>query len=122
MTVRFLETLTLYEAKTNAGGSAQVLANIATHWIKQAATSLASTGTFTKTSQTAASTIAFNATSAEQVVLDVFEVDTEDMSAGFDYLRVDVALGASGGAQYGFGLYFLLDPRYPQPTSLEAIA
>jgi hypothetical protein len=32
-----------------------------------------------------------------------------------------VALAASGGAQWGSCLYFLMDPRYPQATSLTAI-
>ena len=114
--------LTLYESKDVSGTDAQVLAAIDTYWIKQAATSLNATGTFTKTTQTAASTIGFNATSAEQVVMAWFEVDAEQLSAGFDCIRVDADLDASGGAQYGTLLYFLLDPSYPQETAISAIA
>ena len=119
-------TLTVYQATdvTNSLSDAKVATVIDTHWIKQAATSLAAVGTFTKTSQTLASTIAFNATSAEQVIVDYFEINAEDLDVtnGFDCVRIDVALAASGGAQWGTLLYFLLDPRYPQATSLSAIA
>jgi hypothetical protein len=117
-------TLTVYQATDVSGTDVKVATIVATHWIKQAATSLASTGTFTRTTQTAASTIAFNATSAEQCVLDYFEINAEDLDVdnGFDCVRIDVALAASGGAQWGSLLYLLLDPRYPQATSLTAIA
>ncbi len=117
-------TITLYQATDVSGTSAKVATVIDTHWIKQAATSLASTGTFTKTTQTLASTIAYNATSAEQALIDYFEVNVEDLDVdnGFDCIRADVALAASGGAQWGTILYLLLDPRYPQATSLSAIA
>lgn len=117
-------TLTLYQATDVSGTSAKVATVIDRYWIKQAATSLASTGTFTDTTQTLASTIACNATSAEQCMLLYFEVDAEslDVDGGFDCVRVDVALAASGGAQWGAGLYILMDPRYPQATSISAIA
>lgn len=117
-------TLTLQQAKDVSGTDVKVLNAIDTYWIKQAATSLASTATFTKTTQTADEQIAFNATSAEQCLIAYFEVDAEDLDVdnGFDCLRVNVALVASGGAQWGTCLYLMLDPRYPQATSLSAIA
>jgi hypothetical protein len=117
-------TLSLLQASDVSGTGAKVLNAISEYWIKQAATSLASTATFTRTTQTADDQIAGNATSAEQVVMIYFEVDAEqlDVDNGFDCIRVDVALAASGGAQWGTGLYFLLDPRYPQATSLTAIS
>jgi hypothetical protein len=114
-------TLTLYEATSVGGGSAQVLAVIDKHRIKQAATNLEAVGTFTDTAQTAASTIVFNATSAEQTLVDYFEVDADKLSDGFDCIRVDCALAASGGSQYATVLYLLLDPRYPQAESISAI-
>jgi hypothetical protein len=107
-------TLTLYEATSVGGGSAQVLVAIDTHWIKQAATNLTGVGTWTKTAQTLASTIVFNATSAEQVLIDYFEVDASQLSTGFDCIRVDCALAASGGSQYATLLYVPLGARYQQ--------
>ena len=114
-------TLTLYEATTVAGGSAAVLAVIDTHWIKQAATSLAAVGTFTKTTQTAASTLVFDATSAEETLIDYFEVSASQLSDGFDCIRVDCANAASAGSQYATLIYILLEPRYSQATPPSAI-
>ena len=114
-------TLTLYEATTVAGAGAQVLAVIDSHRIKQAATNLTAVGTFTDTAQTAASTIVFNATSAEQTLVDYFEVDASQLSDGFDCIRVDCALAASGGSQYATLLYLMLEPRYIEATALSAI-
>jgi len=116
-------TLTVYQATTVTGGSVKVATVVDTYWLKQAATSLAAVGTFTKTTQTLASTIVFDATSAEEVLICYFEIDAEDLDVdgGFDCVRIDVALAANH-AQYGAGLYLLLDPRYPQATSLTAIA
>jgi hypothetical protein len=117
-------TLTLYQAKDVSGTDAKILNAISEYWTKQAATSLAAVGTWTRNTQTADEQIAGNATSAEQVMMVYFEVDAEqlDVSNGFDCIRVDVALAASGGAQWGSGIYIMLDPRYPQATSLSAIA
>ena len=116
-------TLTVYQATNVSGGSVKVATVVDTHWIKQAATSLAAVGTFTKTTQTLASTIVFNATSAEQVILDYFEINAEDLDVdgGFNCIRVDVTLAGSA-AQWGCLLYILQDPRYPQADSLSAIA
>jgi hypothetical protein len=117
-------TLSLLQATDVAGTGAKVLNAISEYWTKQAATSLAAVGTWTRSTQTADDQIAGNATSAEQAMMVYFEVDAEqlDVSGGFDCIRVDVALAASGGAQWGTGIYIMLDPRYPQATSLSAIA
>jgi hypothetical protein len=117
-------TLSVYQAKDVAGTDVKDLNGFATYWIKQAATNLTAVGTFTKTTQTADEDLAFNATSAEQCLIMYCEIDAEDLDVdnGFDCIRVDVALAASGGAQWGTCLYFLMDPRYPQATSLSAIA
>jgi hypothetical protein len=89
---------------------------IAAYWTKQAATDINSVGTFTETTQTAASEIDFNATSAEQVLLAVWEVSAEqlDVTNGFDCVSCNVSLDASGGAQNGVILAILCDPRFPQ--------
>jgi hypothetical protein len=114
--------LLLYEASDVSGTGAQALACIDTYWIKQAATTLNATGTFTKVTQSAAATIGFNATSAEQCIVAYFEVDATQLSEGFDCIRVDATLDASGGAQFGTVLYLLQSPRYEEATSLSAIA
>jgi len=117
-------TATLYQAQDVSGTGAKVATVITEYWTKQAATNLTAVATFTKSTQTAASTVAGNATSAEQVGLMYFEVDAEDLDVtnGFDCIRVDVALAASGGAQQGCVHYILMDPRFPQETSVSAIA
>ena len=117
-------TLTLYQAQDVGGTGAKVLEAIDTHYIKQAATNLTAVGTFTKTEQSVAETIAFNADSAEQVIVDYFEIAATDLDVanGFDCIRADVALAASGGAQYGAVLYLLLDGRYAGEVAPSAIA
>ena len=119
-----IPTLTVYQATTVAGGSAKVATVVDTVWIKQYATTLAATADFTKTAQTLASTVVGNAASDTEVLLEYFEINAEDLDVdnAFDCVRVDVAQAASAGAHYGCLLYFLLDPRYPQATSLSAIA
>lgn len=117
-------TFTLNQATTAAGGSTKVATVITAYWTKQAATDLTSTGTWTKSTQTAASTVAGNATSAEQAKMYYFEVDpaTLDVANGFDWISVDVALAASGGAQYGTIIYIPIGGKYPQATVPSIIA
>lgn len=115
-------TLTLYEAINVAGDDNQTLAVIDTHWIKQAATNLTGVGTFTRTTQTKAATIVFNATSGEQAILDYFEIDAATLSDGFDCIRVDCANAADVGPQYATVLYQMLEPRYSGATAVSAIA
>jgi hypothetical protein len=117
-------TISLLQAKDVAGTDAKVLNAIDKYWTKQAATNLTAVGTFTKNTQTADDQIAFNATSAEQVLIAYCEIDATDLDVanGFDCVRVDVALAASGGAQQGAVLYLLLEPRYSQAVALSAIA
>jgi len=116
-----IPTLTLYEATSVGGDGAQVLSAISTHWIKQAATSLAAVGTFTKTAQTEASTIVFNATSDTETLVDYFEINADQLSVGFDCIRVDCANAASAGSQYATLMYIMLEPRYIADTALSAI-
>jgi hypothetical protein len=116
--------LALFQAKDVAGTDAKILNGIHTYWLKEAATNLAAVGTFTKTTQTADEKITFSNTSAEKSQLCWFEINAEDLDVdgGFDCIRVDGKQAASVGAQFACGLYFLMDPRYPQATSLSAIA
>lgn len=108
--------LDLQQATDVAGTGAKDLDVVTKYWIKQAATDLTGTSNFTETTQSAASEIDGNATSAEQAVLLVVEVSAEqlDVSNGFDCVSVNASLDASGGAQYGAVIAILCDPRYPQ--------
>ena len=119
-----IPTLTVYQATTVAGGSAKVATVVDTVWIKQVATAMTATADFTKTAQTLASTVVGDATSDTDVLMEYFEIDAEDLDVdnGFDCVRVDLKQAASAGSHYGCLLYFLLDPRYPQATSLSGIA
>lgn len=105
-------TLTIQQASDVAGTGAKAL-NFTEIFRKQAATSLASTGVWTRTTQTAANTYT-NATSAEEALIWVVEFDADmlDVDNGFDCIRGTVAdVGAN--AQPGYLLYLLSEPRYP---------
>ncbi|MBI2834766.1 MAG: hypothetical protein HYX76_10125 [Acidobacteria bacterium] len=104
-------TLTLQQATSVAGGSAKAL-NFTTMFRKQAATSLAAVGAWTKTTQAAANSYT-NATAAEEALIWVVEVDAADLDvvSGFDCLRATVA-DVGGNAQPGYLFYVLSEPRY----------
>lgn len=117
-------TITLNQATTAAGGSTKVATVITEYWTKQAATDLTGTGTWTRSTQSAASTVAGNGTSAEQAKMYYFEVDpaTLDVAGGFDWISVDIALAASGGAQYGCAHYIPIGSKYAGATAPSIIA
>lgn len=76
------DTYTLTEAKTAAGGSAQVLATITEWWTCTGDGSDA----WTKHTQAAASTVVTAAAATENCM--VFEVQGVELSDGFKYLKV----------------------------------
>lgn len=76
------DTYTLTEAKTAAGGSAQVLATVTRF---HTSTGNGTTAWVLKT-QAAASTVVTAASAAENMV--VFEVDAAELSDGYKYLKV----------------------------------
>ena len=107
-------TLTVQEATANDGTGAQNLVVVDKVWVKQAATSLNSTGTYTMATQTAAATYT-EATAAEQVAMWILEIDAEQMTDGYDFINCscsDVGTNAQLGAMFAI----LCDPRYPQGT------
>lgn len=116
-------TLTIQQAQDVSGTGVKDL-DFTTIYRKQAATSLASTGTWTKTTQTAANTYT-NTDAAEQSLIWVVEFDAADLDAAnnFDCLRATVA-DVGGNAQPGYLFYLLGAPRYAAaPESmLSAIA
>jgi hypothetical protein len=113
-------TLTLEQSTVVAATDAKAL-NFTTIYRKQAATSLASTGTWTVTTQTAANTYT-NITSAEQDLIWVVDVQTDEMDAanGFDCIRATVA-DVGGNAQLGYLFYIPYGPRYGQKTIPSSI-
>lgn len=114
---------TMRQASAVDGTGAKDLDVVDTYGLKQAATDLTGTGTFTTTTQTKDALIAGDGTSAEQATLVAFEFSTDelDVANGFDCIACTVTLDASGGAQYGHVLFVLCDPRYPQDTALTAL-
>ncbi len=105
-------TITFQQADTNAGGNVKVLTVVDTIYRKQAATNLLAVGTWTKTTQTAASTYT-QEDAAEQEALWAIEIraDLLDVANGFDHIRAnigDVGTNAQLGAMY----YILCDPTY----------
>jgi hypothetical protein len=113
-------TITLYQATTVAGGSAKVL-TFTDIYVKQGA-SMAAIGTFTKTTQTAASTYT-SATAGEEEAVWVVEIDADelDVDGGFDCIRADIS-DVGSTSQIGNLLYVLTEPRYAAETMPSAIA
>ena len=109
-------TLTIQQATDACGTSAKAL-NIVTSpvkvWKKQAATSLASTTTWTDASCCVSTNTVTNATSAEQSAYWAVEYDAADMDVanGFDFIRATVA-DIGSNAQPG-SLTYIVAPKYP---------
>ena len=108
------QTFTLQQATSVAGGSVKALETIDEYWEKEALTDLTGTGTWTRVTQTAASTIAPGDPSAQSAAMYLFEIDVDelDVANGFDCIRVN-GDGAGGNAQLGTILYILSGLRYP---------
>jgi hypothetical protein len=108
-------TLTIQQATDACGTSAKAL-NIVTSpvkaWKKQAATSLASTTSWTDASCCVSTNTLTNATSAEQSAMWAVEYDAGDLdvSNGFDYIRATVA-DIGSNAQPGW-LGYVVKPAY----------
>lgn len=111
--------LTLNEHDASTGGTSQVLAQLTKRYQKQEAT-LDGDETWSAATQTAASTMTLNATSAEEEGIYIIPLEATALSDGFDYISVDVAdVGAN--AQLGCLLYVPTGLRYPRkPANLTA--
>jgi len=97
---------------------------ISEYWIKQAATNLLAVGQYTKTTQTTDALITGNATSAEQVVQVVVDLDFSQMDTtnGFTFFSCTLTLAASGGAQYCSVNLIPYSPRYAEDVGPSMIA
>ena len=104
-------TLTLQQASDVAGTGVKSL-TFTVIFRKQAATSLASTAVWTRTTQTAANTYT-NTDAAEQSALWVVDVKASDLDVdgGFDVIRATVADVGGAGAQPGSLHYILYGAR-----------
>jgi hypothetical protein len=115
-------TLTIVQATDVANSASDAKAvNFTVIMRKQAATSLASTGTWTRTTQTAANTYT-NATSAEQDLIWVVDIAADELDAdgGFDCIMASVA-DVGGNAQLGYLFYILYGPRDAKATLVSSI-
>ena len=104
-------TLTVQQA-SDVGGTGVKDLTFTDIYRKQAATSLAAVGSWTKTTQTTANTYT-EATAAEQDLIWVVEFHAEqlDVANGFDCIRATVA-DVGTDAQPGYLFYLLADPRF----------
>ena len=116
-------TVTIQQAQDVAGAGAKAL-NFTTIYSKQAATDLSGTGTWTKTTQTAANTYT-NATAAEQALIWAVELQATDLDVdnAFDCVRATVA-DVGVNAQSGYLFYLLGEPAHAlaPENMLSAIA
>jgi hypothetical protein len=98
-------TLTLQEAKSAAGGSAQNLAVIDHYWVKKNATptsDLTGAEVWTEVTQSAAATVLATAADYEMLAIPVLN---EDLDAGFSY--VNLSAGTTAAAQIAGSLALL---------------
>ena len=101
-------TLTLQEHNANTGGTSQNLATITDWYHKSTAAALAGTEPWTEVTQAAAATLALTNTGpvpAANQAMVAFEVQSQSMSAGFEWLSVNIADPGAGGTILGGVLY-----------------
>lgn len=100
--------LDLQQHTASSGGTTADLDIITEYWIKQE-TTLDGDETWTRVTQTAASEVTLNATSAETQMIVVIEVDATELTDGYDYISLDIADTGAAGAQLISSLYLLRD-------------
>lgn len=112
-------TLTLREHNANTGGTSQNLAAITDWYYKSTAAALAGTEAWTEATQAAAATLALANTGpvpAANQALVYFDVEAGALSAGFEWLSMDIPDPGAGGTILGGVLYIpggLKLPRRP---------
>lgn len=103
-------TLTLKEHTAASSGSSQNLSAITDFYYKSTAAALAGTEAWSEATQAAAATLALSNTSvvpAANQAMVFFEVEADSLSAGYEWLSVDIADPGSGGTIVG-GLFYVL--------------
>lgn len=115
-------TFTLKQHTASTGGTTADLTIIDHYYLKTEAT-LDGDETWVKETQTAAATIVDpggDGTSAEAQQIIVIEVESSQLTAGYDYISLDVA-DTGTNAQLGCAMYFLRDLEYGRaPANLVA--
>lgn len=116
-------TLTLQEHNANTGGTSQNLAAITDYYYKSTAAALAGTEAWTEATQAAAATLALSNTSvapaANQAIV-LFEVEAPSLSAGFEWISVNIADPGSGGTILGGVFYVMTGLKIMRNPSLLA--
>jgi hypothetical protein len=98
--------ITLQEHNANTGGTSQNLAAITSWYRKSAVSPLAGTEQWAETVQAAGATLTLaGATYATHQQLVFFQVNAASLSAGFEWLSVNIADPGSGGTILGGVLY-----------------
>jgi len=101
--------LTLQESNANTGGTVQNLAAITDWYYKSTAAALAGTEAWTEQTQAAAATLSLADTgpikAANQAIV-FFEIEAQSLSAGFEWLQVNIADPGSGGTILG-GVFYV---------------
>lgn len=115
-------TLTLQEHNANTGGTSQNLAVI-TDWYHKSEASLDGDEPWTEVTQAAAATLALANTgpvpAANQGIV-VFEVEAGSLSAGFEWLSVNIADPGAGGTIPGTLLYVMCGLKIQRRPDLLA--
>lgn len=100
--------LTLQEHNANTGGTSQNLAAITDWYRKSVASPLLGTETWVETTQAAGATLTLaGATFATHQMIVVFEIEAGALSAGFEWLSVNIADPGAGGTILG-GLTYVM--------------
>jgi len=111
-------TITIEQAKTAAGSNAKTIAFTTIY--KKQSQDLATTGQFTKVTQTAAGTFTETSLGTDLAIV-VIGVNAEDLDVENDFKFVRGRVADPGTtAQIGAGLYILTSPRYTPPPSALA--
>lgn len=103
-------TLTLQEHNANTGGTSQNLAAITDWYYKSTAAALAGTEKWSEATQAAAATLALantGAVPAANQAMVMFGVEADALSAGFEWISVNIADPGAGGTILG-GLFYIL--------------
>ncbi len=118
-------TITFQQALNVSGGTTIDLDVIDKVYVKQAASNLLSTGTFTVATQTANNTYTEGTAGEETLLWAIdFFADELDIANGYDCFRVTIAdMGTdTPNTPYAAVLYLLWLPRYGEQVLVSAIA
>lgn len=102
-------TITLQEHNANTAGTSQNLAAITDWYYKSTPAALAGTEAWTEVTQAAAATLALadaGPIKAANQAMVAFEIESGALSAGFEWLSVNIADPGAGGTILGGVFYF----------------